>query len=350
MVEPWSEDIARAGIAAIVADTESAHTDGAWALHPLDQEPDDPPVFGGVYIGTAGVAWGLHRLGSQTDVAALVEAAFRLGPDFDGAEASLLCGESGVQLVARAVGAAYDEARLRELVRQNERSPARELLLGSPGSMLAARFAALDDEWHAAAEVLVAESEEDGLWTQHIFGRSHRFIGPVHGFAGNMHVLRGHLDDAELRAWVERVLRAQAVWDGETVNWPPVADSEPTRVQWCHGAPGIVATLGDLLPEDLLLAAAEQTWRHGPLEKGAGLCHGTAGNGYALLRVHALTGDDVWLERARSFAMRALEQVEEMKAEYGTGRYSLFTGDIGVAVFVQSCLDVDSRFPIMDVV
>jgi len=102
------------------------------------------------------------------------------------------------------------------------------------------------------------------------------------------------------------------------------------------------------MPDDLLLAGAELTWRHGPLEKGPGLCHGTAGNGYALLRVHALTGDDVWLERARSFAMRALDQVEEMRVEYGHGRYSLMTGDIGVALFVQSCLDTDWRFPILD--
>ena len=349
LAEPaWDEHAARAGIAAIVADTEAAHTDGAWPLHPRDQEPDDPPVFGGVYIGTAGIAWALHRLGSQVDVAALLDAAFRLGADFAGEEASLLCGESGLQLVARAVGARYDEERLAALVHANEQHPARELLVGSPGSMLAARHAGLEDAWRSAAAVLVAEAEDDGLWTQHLFGKSSRFIGPVHGFAGNVHVLRGYLGDDELRAWVDRVLRAHAVWDGDTVNWPPTDGSEPSRVQWCHGAPGIVATLGDLMAEDLLLAAAELTWRTGPLDRRPGLCHGTAGNGYALLRMHDLTGDDIWLQRARSFAMRALEQVEEMRVRYGHGRHSLMTGDVGVALFVRSCLDEDWRFPIMD--
>jgi hypothetical protein len=345
----WDEAKARAGIASIVADSEEAvGDDGVWPLHPLDREPDDPPVFSGVYLGAAGIAWALHQLGTRLDVASIVDAAIRRGPDFPGEDASLFGGEGGMQLVARTLGASYDEERLRALVRANERHPARELLVGSPGTILAARFAGLDDEWRHAAEILVAETDDDGLWTQHLFGKTNRFIGPVHGFAGNVHALRGYLDDGELRSRAERVLRAHVVWDGDTANWPPIEGAEPSRVQWCHGAPGIVATLGDLMPDDLLIAGAQLTWRHGPLEKGPGLCHGTAGNGYALLRVHALTGDGVWLERARGFAMRALEQVEEMRAEYGCGRHSLLTGDIGVALFVRSCLDEDWRFPIMD--
>lgn len=348
---PWDVDAARAGIAAVVADTEAAMVDdGVWPLHPLDREPDDPPVFSGLYLGAAGIAWALHRLGSPLDVRTIVDAAISRGPDLPDSEASLLVGESGMQLAALAVGASYDAERLRALVATNERHPARELLVGSPGSMLAARFAGLDDEWHRAADILVAESDDDGLWTQRLFGHVARYIGPAHGFAGNVHTLRGHVDDARLRARVERVLRAHAIWDGDAVNWPPTVGAEASRTQWCHGAPGLVSTLGDVMPEDLLLAGAEWTWRHGPLEKGPGLCHGTAGNGYALLRAHVLTGDDVWLDRARSFAMRALEQVEEMRAEHGHGRYSLFTGDIGVALFVQSCSDVDWRFPIMDLV
>ncbi|HEV2592165.1 MAG TPA: lanthionine synthetase LanC family protein, partial [Gaiellaceae bacterium] len=153
---------------------------------------------------------------------------------------------------------------------------------------------------------------------------------------------RGHVPDDELRGAVESVLRAHAIWEDGAVNWPPGPDDHKLRVQWCHGAPGIVATLGDLMPEDLLLAGAEMTWRTGPLDKGPGLCHGTAGNGYALLKTYALTGDQMWLERARSFAMHAFEQRQ--------GRYTLFTGDIGAALFAQACLDEDARFPIMDVV
>jgi hypothetical protein len=136
------------------------------------------------------------------------------------------------------------------------------------------------------------------------------------------------------------VLRAHAIWDGDTVNWPPIPGRPAERVQWCHGAPGIVATIGDLMPEDLLVAAAECTWRNGPLAKGPGLCHGTAGNGYALLKAYTLTGDAKWLDRARTFAVDALAHTQQ--------RYSLFTGDIGAALFAQSCLEEDAQFPILD--
>ena len=120
-------------------------------------------------------------------------------------------------------------------------------------------------------------------------------------------------------------------------------------MQWCHGAPGIVATVGDLMPEDLLLGGAELTWRAGPLAKGPGLCHGTSGNGYALLRTYALTGDEMWLERARRFAMHALEQVRRAREAHGRGRFSFFTGDVGAALYARSCLQADARFPLMDV-
>ena len=345
---PWDEARARAGIAVIVADAERVVERGGLPINALDAEPDDPPEANGVYLGTAGAGWALGRLGSSLDLAAVVDGAltrFRRRPDEPGEERGLLLGETGVQVVAHVLGGDYDEGRLRELVVGNERNPAWELLWGSPGTMLAARAVGLDAEWERSAEILLDEwDRSDGMWTQEIRGKKSQFLGPVHGFAGNVHVLRGYVDDEELRCRVEPVLHAHAIVDGDTVNWPPVAGAEPNRVQWCHGAPGIVATIGDLMPRDLMLGGAELTWRTGPLEKGPGLCHGTAGNGYALLRAHDLTGDAVWLERARSFAMSALDQIEA-----SPDRYSLFTGAIGVALYVQSCIDVDPRFPIMDV-
>jgi lantibiotic modifying enzyme len=168
-----------------------------------------------------------------------------------------------------------------------------------------------------------------------------QYLGPAHGFAGNVHALRGFLADDELRRRIEPVLREHAVRDGDAVNWPPGPGHPPDRVQWCHGAPGIVSTLGDLLPEDLLLGGAETTWRYGPHEKGPGLCHGTAGNGYALLKTYGVTGDERWLERALAFADAALAHRQH--------RHSLFTGDIGAALFAQACLDRDPAFPILDV-
>ncbi|HEU6445815.1 MAG TPA: LanC-like protein [Gaiellaceae bacterium] len=353
---PWDAGRAAEGIAAIVADAEASLADGGWPNHPLDDEDGDlrdRPTS--LYLGSAGMIWALHRLGSSLDLASLADDALRRygeQPDFADDPSSVWWGEAGILLVARIVGAAgADDERLRELVVENERNPTWELMWGSPGTMLAAREAGLAKEWRQSAAILVEEWERrGGLWTQELSGNARQFIGPAHGFVGNVHALRGYLDDEDLRSRIEPVLREHAVADGPFVNWPPVVGAERVdRVQWCHGAPGVVATVGDLMPSDLLLGGAELTWRAGPLAKGAGLCHGTAGNGYALLRGYTVTGDEAWLDRARRFAMHALEQVERARAAYGRGRYTLFTGDVGAALYARSCLDADPRFPTMDV-
>src|SRR6202012_660362 len=112
----------------------------------------------------------------------------------------------------------------------------------------------------------------------------------------------------EVRAAAAATAKALALRDGEMVNWPTAADPYwaerfPVRVQWCHGAPGFLTSLCRLPREPELDAlpagAGELVWRAGPLRKGAGLCHGTAGNGCALLALHDRTGEEGWLERAR---------------------------------------------------
>jgi hypothetical protein len=108
----------------------------------------------------------------------------------------------------------------------------------------------------------------------------------------------------------------------------------------------MVTSLGDVLDEDLALAAGELTWRAGPPAKGAGLCHGTAGNGYAFLTLLERTDDEVWLERARRFAMHAIGQVERARAAHGRGRYSLWTGDLGAALFLADCIDGGGALPL----
>jgi hypothetical protein len=126
----------------------------------------------------------------------------------------------------------------------------------------------------------------------------------------------------------------------------------PMRVQHCIGAPGIVnafATLpADTATDDLLIAAGELTWRAGPVAKLPGLCHGAPGAGYAFLKLHKRTGDPVWLERARAFAMHALAQADRALAIHGQRKWSLWTGDLGLALFVQGCIDGQPAFPTLD--
>jgi hypothetical protein len=186
-----------------------------------------------------------------------------------------------------------------------------------------------------------------------------RSLTPPHGLVGNVQALAPLLDDAR-RSLLEResaaILRRTAFLEEGLANWPPRERPElpgpdgQIRLQWCAGAPGIVVGAGRYLDEDLLLAGAELCWQagpHGP-EKGPSICHGTAGNGYALLAAFEHTGDERWLDRARRFAVHALAQVPRQRVERGRGRYSLWTGDLGVAIYAADCLDARSAYPVLD--
>jgi hypothetical protein len=113
-----------------------------------------------------------------------------------------------------------------------------------------------------------------------------------------------------------------------------------------------VVCLGDLPGDELdplLIAAGETTWAAGPLAKGPGLCHGTGGNGYAFLKLHRRTGDPRWLERARAFAMHGIAQTEAEAARHGHMRHSLWTGDLGFAIYLWACVHATAEFPTLDV-
>jgi hypothetical protein len=381
---PWNESRARSAIAAIIADAESAFDEQTlWQAHPLDEEHEPLPPLASLYLGASGVVWALDELerhgaaelGRSWATAALtLHERYLSAPDFGelvgGAVPSLLMGEAGILLVAhRLAPAAWQEDRLLECVQANLANPSWELMWGSPGTMLAAqvmhertgaeRWA---EAWRESAARLWQEWR-DHLWLQDLYGSVVHILGPAHGFAGNVHVLaRGQLLDAERRAELERRASAAAARYAQRqeglAQWPaslepPVGKSGEIRTQWCHGAPGIVASLALLAPRDqalteLLAAGGELTWRAGPLVKGPGLCHGTAGNGYAFLKLFERTGLELWLERARAFAMHALEQVERLRSTYGRGRYTLWTGDLGTALYLWSCITATAALPTLD--
>jgi Lanthionine synthetase C-like protein len=152
-------------------------------------------------------------------------------------------------------------------------------------------------------------------------------------------------------------MRALAIVNGELANWPTLDIGSRTgaapRVHWCHGAAGVVISLARLAAGDdhhdaLLSAGGELVWRAGPLARNVGLCHGTAGNGFAFLGLLARTGDELWMRWARAFAMHALDQLTRLRSATGRGRYSLFTGDIGAALLAAACLRDEAAFPGID--
>jgi hypothetical protein len=342
---PWDAARARDAVAAIVADAEQAFDDG-WPVHPLDEDEGTPPKPHTLYLGGAGVVAALHRLGSERDWVPYLERAVEK-PDFpdEDSERSLWGGEVGVRLVLQRLAPSRENReRLEQLIAANAEDERCELMWGSPGTILAGRELGLDVT--PSVEWLHRQRDEDGLWTQRLDGRVDQRLGPAHGFAGCVLALGG-VDD------VSETLRRFAVQEDGLVNWPPLArtrlDAQRDgliRMQWCHGAPGIVATLAPFIDEELAGGGGELTWRAGPLRKGATLCHGTAGNGYAFLALFDVTGDELWLSRARAFAMHASKQVEHARKHYGRARYSLWSGDLGTALYLEDCISGFGELPL----
>jgi len=373
----WDPAHVQDAIAAIVADADAAFDPQAlWPAHEWDGW-EEPLPLKSLYLGAAGVIWALDALRRRGQAETSIDLAGaasrtlalkRAAPDFAADEhyhpASLLCGETGPLLVATKLApypALADD--LYALVRANLDNPTDDLNWGAPGTLLAALAMG---EWtgeprwaHAAREsagALRARRGDDGLWRQ---DDDYRGLGTLHGAAGNtLALLRVDGDDA-LAAETAAVLTRHASREAGLANWPGTPRQQLARprdgricLQWCTGAPGVLAGAWEYLDEELLLAGAELIWQagaHGD-EKGHGLCHGTSGNGFALLKAFARTGDERWLERARRFAVHALGQAERLRTANGGGRYSLWTGDVGTALFATACLDVDARYPIIDVI
>uniref|UniRef100_A0A8C2CPP5 LanC lantibiotic synthetase component C-like 2 (bacterial) n=1 Tax=Cyprinus carpio TaxID=7962 RepID=A0A8C2CPP5_CYPCA len=136
-------------------------------------------------------------------------------------------------------------------------------------------------------------------------------------------------------------------------NYPSSLSNETDRlVHWCHGAPGVLHMLimahKVFRDEKYLRDAAEcgeVIWQRGLLRKGYGLCHGTAGNGYAFLSLYHATQDKKYLYRACKFA--------EWCLDYGTHGcripdrpYSLFEGMAGAIHYLSDVIQPEgSCFP-----
>jgi hypothetical protein len=389
----WFEHRARETIERIVGDAEaswSAHR--FWPVHPKDREPGDDPqaLATAMYHGAAGVIWALHYL-RDVGAASLTGRYGTALPDLLRRHrgwlscrphasvrdpASYLMGDLPILMLMYGEAPARDTAdAIAALVEGNIDHPARELMWGSPGTLLAASlmFERTKEERWVALYRLTAERLWDQLewsdahdcafWSQDLYGLHTNYIDAVHGFVGTAFALiRGHhlLDGQRWSQWAQCIantVRQTASLDGPLANWRPwlVARSGvATRMlmQYCHGAPGFVISLADFPDaslDDLLLAGGEAIWAAGPLKKGSNLCHGTGGNGYALLKLFGRTQDQVWLDRARAFAMHGIAQTAAGQAQYGHMRHSLWTGDPGFAIFLWDCLRGRAAFPLLDI-
>jgi hypothetical protein len=364
----WDEARVRDRIREIVAETDAAWRGPKlfWKADPWDSWRATSPLKS-LYVGGAGVLWGLDQLARRAyaettldvaELAVLNLELFRSKPDFiklrafappEPRDSGLFVGEAGILLVAWSLGRRECEDDLRRRLAANVDNEAEEVFWGAPGSLLAA--AAIGDEGlqKQLAAALLRRRDANGLWTQRLYGQEYQSLTPPHGLVG----IAQALGLERVRADAARILRETAHREDGLANWPPRPRPElagpdgEIRLQWCAGAPGIVIGAAGYLDEDLLLAGAELVWRAGPHgdDKGPSICHGTAGNGYALLKAFERTGDERWLDCARRFAVHALEQVARMPR-----RHALFTGGMGVALYAADCIDGRARYPIMDYV
>lgn len=385
---PWNEGQARAGLARIVADAHRSFTEGGlWPIHPMDRSPERAATLKPIYYGAAGVIWALRRLhdaglaGPLRDYRSVVSTllerhrqdALRLtgGPIL-----GYPTGDAGILLLAWTMEPSEALAReLHDVIEANLAHPSLGFAWGAPGSMLAAHFMSErtgDARWEALYRRIFEElwrsweyDEDVGchLWTQDLYGIREERVGGLHGLVGTLAcMLRGHdLVPADRREDLVRrtrqAMRATAVREGPYANWPlAVEKAGRPGVLWlqhCSGAPGIVNCLASLPPEPeidaLFRAAGELIWRAGPQVKLPSLCHGVSGSGYAFLKLFARTGDETWLSRARRFAMHGIGQAELGVAEHGQRKFSLWTGDLGLATFLGDCIRANDRFPTLDV-
>ena len=382
----WNPDFARAAVDRIAEDAHSRFDERTlWPIHPLDRFTDkSTPPFRMLYFGAAGVIWALDYLSAigatakkrdYTDSLSDLAAKNRSEMQLRGAQTcSFLMGDVGILLVQWRLSAGDALAdRILQVIETNVTNPARELMWGAPGTMLAALFmldSTGDERWKAvylrSVKQLMSEWERYAahnchLWTQDLYGQRSVYLGAVHGFAANVFSLikgREYLDPqttALVEARARETVARTAESDDVHANWPAELGGKSRLVQHCHGAPGMITCLANLSSgadgqfDRLLEKAGQLIWHAGPLTKGPNLCHGTAGNGYAFLKLYQRTREAKWLERARAFAMHAIEQSERHAKKFGQRRYSLWTGDVGLAVYLWDCINGQAKFPTMDV-
>ena len=394
----WSEDGARDAINRIVADAHrSFDPDALWPIHPFDRSPERPPdSIKYMYHGAAGVIWALDYLNQTTAVdlkldylPTVRQLIPRIRDDLDkhpelrkymGAEvASYLLGEAGILFLQFKLAPSEDVAEQLYGHLEATVGDPRGIAWGGAGAMLAAlfmyertgdaswkdlflrSFGPLYDQWNYSDEARCH------LWTSSLYGVTEMRIGGIHGFAANAfvmlrgrHLLEPSVANEMLRRIHETVL-ATALVEGRHANWPNNVGRStrpsplPIVVQHCNGAPGIINCLAEF-PKDerwpidgLLLQAGEFVWNAGPPVKMPSLCHGAAGSGYAFLKLYARSGDARWLHRARKFAMHAIDQSDRAVTKYGQRKFSLWTGDLGLAIYLWDCIIATAKFPTLDI-
>jgi hypothetical protein len=394
--EPWSEQKAWQTIYDINQSAlDSFAGENFWPVHPdLQNEYKLHKPITGLWFGAAGTIWALTELQNRIPrlpkydfseyLQQLIHQQAASFGEFDPKmkidphSPGYLLGYAGLNLLTHKL--LKSKVGLNELeknIEANIHNPINELMWAAPGTMLCAWFMfqqTQETQWQTLFQKNVEylfsiwdyNSDYDcHVWTQHMYGENVVHLGPIHGFSGIIFSMLKGFDllnstqKATLIERAEKTLLTSALVTSEHANWLPClgkarAGREQPLLHVCHGAPGVViasSALWEMASTELhhlLRKASQLIWDAGPLKKPWGLCHGSAGNGYAFLKMHQLTGEDHWLDKARAFAMHAIKQYEDMRQQYNCIRTDAWCGDLGLAIFLHDCITIRCEFPMMD--
>ena len=339
-----------------------------------------------LYDGACGVLWALDYLEAVEAAAlsrshavdldellarnrALLEAATE--PN----RASFLLGDTPIRMLSFGAAPTDDVAQaLDALIAGNTGHPARELMLGSPGTLLAAlslyertgnkRWSDLfrltagrlwsQLEWSPERDVFLLDAAvvRPALhlsWCRARFRGYRLAIGPGAQPAGRRRMGRPgglHRQYGAARGRSTRCARQLVAGARRRERCSKEAASV---LPWSAG-------LRHLSRKPAEHGARRLAARRG----GDHLGGGTAHQGFQpvswhrrqwirLCGLYQRTHDSMWLQRARSFAMHGIAQTEDGAHTHGQFRYSLWTGDLGFAIYLWDCLRAQAQFPTLDV-
>ena len=275
-------------------------------------------------------------------------------PDEDGAGASLLVGSSGILLVAHRLAPSAGDADAlatrsprTSSTRRTSCCSARPARCSRPARCTPARRGAVRravarERPHAArppgAPTACGRRTSTATGVRYI-GAGARLRRQRAGAARRAGVARRCAGGRGARRRDRARTRGRRRRPGELAALGAARAEAPPRVQWCHGAPGIVTSLAALAPGDerarraAARPAASSSGTPGPLRRER---RPVPRHGRQRLRVPARCSSAPATSagsrgRARSRCTPSTRSTR-LRAADGRGRYTLFTGDIGAAL------------------
>ncbi|KAL3307842.1 hypothetical protein Ciccas_013634, partial [Cichlidogyrus casuarinus] len=199
------------------------------------------------------------------------------------------------------------------------------------------------------------------------------YFGTAHGLNGILFTLLlfpEFLDpqsDQLIRTCVDFLISTATPSDSQNMvsSWQRLPPNHPAErsdrelVQWCHGNAGAVYLYAvswlrwhDPKYLEASINCGNVIWERGLLQKGTGLCHGIAGNGYVFLVLYRLTKEAQWLHRASNFAAQIKSLLDDGSIlTTPDNPFSLFEGLAGTASFFAdfSAAPQPCSFPFMPI-